>query len=102
MPSKVIEVCYDVENIPGCASQNPQHPTALSFRDAAQRVVEDALLMADLGAGIDVSVGAGEVTFRMVVADFDDAEAAIWEAVWNTPYNGIREIMRYWEADLAA
>ncbi|MEJ1991536.1 MAG: hypothetical protein P8X50_07410 [Maritimibacter sp.] len=102
MPSKVIEVCYDVDRIPGCSNQNPQNPTALSFRDAALRVVEDALLMADLGAGIDASVGAGEVSFRVVVADFEEAERAIWDAVWNTPYHAIRELMRYWEADLAA
>ncbi len=102
MPSKIIEVCYDVDAIPGCVSTNPSDPKALSFRDAAQRVVEDALLMADLGAGVDAAIGAGEVTFRMVVADFEAAEHAIWEAVWGTPYHKIREILRYWEANLAA
>jgi hypothetical protein len=99
---KVIEVCYDVASIPGCNPSNPPDARATRFRDAAQRVVEDALLLAGVGAGVGSDVGDGEVRFRLAVNDFDAAERAIWEAVWSTPYAKIREILRYWDADLAA
>lgn len=102
MNQKVIEICYDIARIPGANAHNALDKRALRFRDAAAQLIEAALLEEGLGACIGQDVRDDEVSFRLAVSDFDDAEAAIWRAVEATPYAGLREILRYWDHPAAA
>ena len=98
----MIEVCFDMAGIPGANPANPLDPRALRFRDAAARLIDTALLSAGLGTQVGTDAGAGDVTVRLAVTDFDAAEGALREALADTAYAQIREILRYWETEAAA
>lgn len=89
---KSIEIYYNVADIPG--GQDP-----LEFRNAAMDVIERALMDAGAGDWAGADSGMGEINFGFDVEDFERAEKIVRAAVKGTPYEGIREITRYSDAD---
>ena len=94
---KSIEVYYDIADIPGCDGSNPMDPKAQPFRDAASELIETALENAGLGSCEGAEIGMGEINLAFEVSDCGAAEAAVRAAVSGTPYEGIREIVRFEE-----
>ena len=87
-----IRIHYDIAEIPGACADGPI--AALSFRNAAKRLVDAALRQAKLGAWTASEIGEGEVTCTFETMDPERAEACAREALDGTPYAGVREISR--------
>lgn len=87
-----IRLHYDIANIPGACADGPV--AALSFRNAAKRLVDAALNDAGLGSWTASEIGGGEVSCAFETEDPDRAEACAREALAGTPYASIREISR--------
>jgi len=92
MPRHEICIRYDIAGIPGACADGPV--AALSFRNAAKRLVEAALTKAGLGEWIASELGDGEVTCAFETDDPDRAEACARKALEGTPYESVREITR--------
>ena len=88
------EICirYDIAAIPGTCADGPM--AALSFRNAAKRLVEAALAQAGLGTWTSSEIGDGQVTCAFETDDPEEAEACARNALAGTPYEGLREITR--------
>jgi len=86
---KSIEIYYDIADIP------ERHGHFLDFRNAAMELIETALAEADAGEWEGAESGMGEVNFGFSVTDFDRAEQIVRASVKGTPYEGIREIVRF-------
>ncbi len=97
MTYKSIEVCYDIEIIPGCDGSNPMDPLAIPFRNAATELMEAVLEEEGLGTCEGAEMGAGEITIGFEVTDCAAAETVIRKAVSGTPFAAIREITRFEE-----
>ena len=88
------EICihYDIAGIPGTCADGPV--AALSFRNAAKRLVEAALVSAGLGQWVHSEIGDGEVSCAFETDDPEGAEECARGALAGTPYAGLREITR--------
>lgn len=102
MDHRVLEICYDLDIIPGRDPGNPADPCVLRFRDGAQDRIDAALFEDGLGHGIGSDLEPDRLRLRFAVLDFDAAEARVtWvldETQWGLPC----EILRYWDAQAVA
>ena len=87
-----IRISYDIAGIPGTCADGPM--AALSFRNAAKRLVDKALGEAGLGAWTASDIGEGEVSCAFETDDPDRAEACAREALEGTPYEAVKGISR--------
>lgn len=95
MSYKSLEICYDIAQVPEIDSAENAVEAALSFRNAAMDLMEAALTEAGLGEWAGAEIGEDDLTFGFEVDDFDAAEAAVRAAVAGTPFENIREIIRF-------
>ena len=88
------EICihYDIASIPGACADGPM--AALSFRNAAKRLVDAALTKAGLGHWTASAIGEGEITCAFETDDPERAEAIARQALEGTPYAGVKGISR--------
>ncbi|MCG7519429.1 hypothetical protein [Ruegeria sp. Ofav3-42] len=94
MSDKSIEIIYSIADIPDITDRSAFSAQALDFRNAAMEHIESALTVANLGEWEGAEIGADEVSFGFSVYDFEQAEAAVRQAVSGTRYAGICEIVR--------
>lgn len=92
MAQHEIRIRYDIATIPGACADGPV--AALSFRNAAKRLVDEALKTAGLGHWVSSEIGDGEVSCAFETNDPDGAEACAREALDGTPYEGVKGITR--------
>lgn len=95
LAERKIEIFYDTATIPA------EFGEALTFRNAAMALVEDALEKSGAGERTGAEHRSGEVNFGFVVEDFEDAERVVRQAVAGTSYANIREITRTESANSA-
>lgn len=99
MSYKSLEICYDIAQVPEIDAAGNPAEAALAFRNAAMDLIETALNEAGLGEWAGAEIGEDDLTFGFEVDDFDAAEAAVRAAVAGTPYETIREIIRFEDED---
>lgn len=102
MEHRVLEICYDIAEIPGRNPHNPVDPRVLRFRDGAQARIDAALFEDGLGHGIGADLEPDRLRLRFVVMDFEAAEARVTWALDETPWGPPQEILRYWDAQAVA
>jgi hypothetical protein len=102
MDHRVLEICYDIDAIPGRNPNNPLDPRVLRFRDGARGRIEDALFEDGLGHGIGAELDGDKLRLRFVVMDFDAAEARLTWALDETPWGPPQEVLRYWDTQAVA
>lgn len=99
MSYKSLEICYDIAQVPETDAAGNPAEAALAFRNAAMDLIETALNEAGLGEWAGAEIGEDDLTFGFEVDDFDAAEAAVRAAVVGTPFETIREIIRFEDED---
>jgi len=102
MEHRVIEICYDLDAIPGRNPDNPVDPRVLKFRDRAMARIDEVLDCDGLGRGIGADVEFDRLRLRFVVMDFDAAEIRLDKELCGTAWDRPVEVLRYWDAKLAA
>lgn len=102
MEHRVLEVCYDLDAIPGPAAAAPTDRRAARFRDGALARIDEILFEDGLGHSIGASLDDGKLVMRFVVMDFDAAEARVAWALDETPWGPPAEFLRYWDAQAVA
>ncbi len=102
MDHRIIEICYDLDAIPGRSPDNPRDPRVLHFRDIAMARINQVLANDDLGYAIGADIEDDRLRLRFVVQDFDAAEIRLDSELDGTAWNFPVEVLRYWEAKVAA
>lgn len=102
MDHRIIELCYDLNAIPGRDPQAAQDPRVMQFRDIAMARIDTVLAYDDLGHAIGAAVEDDRLRLRFVVQDFDAAEIRLDAELAGTAWNFPVEVLRYWEAKVAA
>lgn len=97
MEHRVLEVCYDIDAIPGRNPNNPVDPRVFRFRDAAMAEIDGALVDDGLGHGIGADVEYDRLRLRFAVQDFDAAEARVGSAINASSVGRPVEMLRYWD-----
>jgi hypothetical protein len=92
MAQHEIRIRYDIATIPGACADGPV--AALSFRNAAKRLVDAALSRDGLGAWTASEIGEGEVSCSFETEDPVAAEACARKALEGTPYAAVKGITR--------
>lgn len=102
MDHRVIEICYDLNAIPGRNPDNPVDPRVLRFRDAAMARILDVLEGEGLGRSLGADVEYDRLRLRFAVIDFDAAEIKLDSELSGTAWDHPVEVLRYWDAKVAA
>ncbi len=102
MDHRIIEICYDLDAIPGRSSDNPRDPRVLRFRDIAMARINQVLAGDNLGYGLGADIEYDRLRLRFVVSDFDAAEVRLDAELDGTAWNFPVEVLRYWDAAAAA
>jgi len=102
MDHRVIEICYDLDAIPGRSPDNPHDPRVMRFRDIAMARINQVLASDGLGYGVGADVEFDRLRLRFVVQDFDAAEIRLDSELDGTAWNYPVEVLRYWDAAAAA
>jgi len=102
MDHRVIEICYDLDAIPGRNPDDPIDPRVLKFRDRAMARIHGVLEGGGLGRGIGADLEDDRLRLRFVVTDFDAAEIRLDSELCSTAWDSPVEVLRYWDAKQAA
>lgn len=102
MDHKIIEICYDLDAIPGRSPDDPRDPRVTRFRDIAMARIDQVLSGDSLGYGVDAVIEFDRLRLRFVVEDFDAAEIRLDAEFDGTAWNFPVEVLRYWEHKAAA
>lgn len=102
MDQRIIEICYDLNAIPGREQDGADDPRVARFRDIAMARIEDVLSYDDLGHGVGAEIEDDRLRLRFVVQDFDAAEIRLDSELGGTAWNFPVEVLRYWESQAAA
>lgn len=102
MDHRVIEICYDLDAIPGRNPDNPADPRVTRFRDAAMARLLEVLEGNGLGRCLGADVEFDRLRLRFAVVDFDAAEVTLDSELGGTAWDHPVEVLRYWDARVAA
>ena len=102
MDHRIIEICYDLDAIPGRSTDNPRDPRVLRFRDIAMARITQVLASDGLGYGVGAEIEYDRLRLRFVVQDFDAAEIRLDSELDGTAWNYPVEVLRYWDERVAA
>lgn len=102
MEHRIIEICYDLDAIPGRSRDNPRDPRVERFRDIAMDRIDQVLSCDGLGYGLGADVEDDRLRLRFVVQDFDAAEIRLDSELDGTAWNFPVEVLRYWDVKAAA
>lgn len=102
MDHRIIEICYDLDAIPGRNPENRRDPRVLALRDMAMARIDTLLARDDLGHGVDAFIEADRLRLRFSVQDFDAAEIRLDAELAGTAWDRPVEVLRYWDELVAA
>jgi len=102
MDHRIIEICYDLDAIPGRSPNNPRDPRVTRFRDIAMARLNQVLAGDGLGYGLGAEIEFDRLRLRFVVQDFDAAEIRLDSELDGTAWNFPVEVLRYWDRQIAA
>ncbi len=102
MDHRIIEICYDLDVIPGRHADSLRDPRVINFRDIAVSRINQVLAAGELGYCIGAEVEFDRLRLRFVVQDFDAAEIRLDTELDGTAWNHPVEMLRYWGAPAAA
>ncbi len=102
MDHRIMEICYDLNTIPGRTADASQDPRVIRFRDIAVARIDQALAPDGLGYCVGAEVEYDRLRLRFVVQDFDAAEIRLDSELDGTAWNQPVEMLRYWDAAAAA